>query len=158
MKRGSADCKGPPHSPATPRSLGGSWMERRQPSFGEASGRRGQGTRYSHQRKEGEIQGKAPPWAAPTLAMGTAPGSSKECLLGGLRKASRLGLRIADKEYTYLIRKKEKHRGTHIHANISLSLSPSLIHRDRQEKDIMHIFCLCLCLSLGYCQLPPDHK
>lgn len=52
-------------------------MERRQPSFGEASGRRGQGTRYSHQRKEGEIQGKAPPWAAPTLAMGTVPGSSR---------------------------------------------------------------------------------
>lgn len=38
--------------------------------------------------------------------MGTAPGISKECWKD-LRKVSWPGLRITDKEYTQLLRKKE---------------------------------------------------
>lgn len=64
----------------------------------------GRGTLLPEQ-KEKEKQGQLLPEEGPPT-MGTAPGISKECWKD-LRKVSWPGLRITDKEYTQLLRKKE---------------------------------------------------
>lgn len=128
MKRGSADCKGPPalQPPPTPIPELPGWKEGSLAGVTAGAGGHG-GHTTGPNRKE------APPWAASPATAPSHGNSVRELrgFLGASRKASWPGLRVTDKEYTCLLGRKEKHRRTHTHV-CKLSQLLTTSHSQRQ--------------------------